>query len=620
MDMNGSVIKKPKLALVYGNLPTIEEIDQFQLLRDSYDIFVIASESVVEFISRSSNYNDLRCVALPDHDENPTYLPGLEKALAGFDLVIVKERLGLYAYQAVKAKWCNKFRLAVWVDNLTPFPGEDLDQFRIIRQELANAADAFIVQSDAAREALILEGVEPTRISFFEPFAVPRVKRSLKGRAKAMQVLGLKDGDFLIGHMGQIEWEEDLLLLLHAAKSAMNSNATLKRRLRIALCGVGSASEEINERATRLGLKGRLIFVAPGRDAYDTMNMACDAFFYSTSAHHDRVEGDPYRLVSAMVNKVPVIASRNPLVEEYIGKHRVDFCPGSIESLASAIEKASEAKSLVNNIANKNASTFDQRFNQDRVQRRMLAAFADIQKRDIRRDYNAIDRAVIEVEACINSGDYLDAVDRIEMLFKTGAVPLYHQANLLRLVGDCFTRLGDSSSAKNSYSKTLELDPFSAKSHIGLGTVALTRNSYDGAVIHFQKAVSLAPNDEMGSFGLGLAFQGLGEINEANKWVVAACRINPLNAPAVFSLVKIAFERNSYEDARNALCRYIEMRPQDLNMVFSLAGLEFKVGNTTAAEMLLAQMLAIDPNDARAHQLLAQVRGRSEAQTGAGSR
>jgi glycosyltransferase involved in cell wall biosynthesis/Tfp pilus assembly protein PilF len=618
--MAGNAIKKPKLALVYGNLPTIEEIDQFQLLKDTYDVFVITSESVAEYISRSSNYNDLRCVALPDHDENPTYLPGLERALAGFDVVIVKERLGLYAYQAVKAKWCNNFRLAVWVDNLTPFPGEDLDQFRIIRQELANAADTFIVQSNAARETLVIEGVEASRITFFEPFATPRVKRSLKGRAKALSVLGLKDGDFLIGHLGQIEWEEDLLLLLHAAKSAMNSNASLKRRLRIALCGVGSASEEINERATKLGLKGRIVFVAPGRDAFDTMYMACDAFFYSTTAHHDRMEGDPYRLVTAMVNKVPVIASRNPIVEEYIGKHRVDFCPGSIESLATAIEKASEAKSLVNNIANKNAATFDQRFNQERVSRRMGAALAEVQKREIRRDYNAIDRAVIEVESCISSGDYLDAVDRIEMLFGTGAVPLYHQANLLRLVGDCFTRLGDSSSAKNAYNKALAIDPFSAKSNIGLGTVALTRNSYDGAVIHFQKAVSLAPNDEMGSFGLGLAFQGLGEINEANKWVTNACRLNPLNAPAVFTLVKLAYERNSYADARQALCRFIEIRPQDLNMVFSLAGLEYKVGNNTAAEMLLAQMLAIDPNDARAHQLLSQVRGGKESQAGAVNR
>lgn len=618
--MASNSLKKARLAIVYGNLPSVEEIDQFQLLNDTYDVFVITSESVADYIARTTTYQDLRCVALPDHDDNPTYLPGLEKALTGFDVVIVKERLGLYAYQAVKAKWRNNFRLAVWVDNLTPFPGDDLDQFRIIRQELANAADAYIVQSNAAREALLLEGVEAARISFFEPFASARVKRNQKGRSKAMQLLGLKDGDYLIGHIGQIEFEEDLMLLLNAAKASMNANAAIKRRLRLAFCGVGSASEELNQRANKLGLGGRLLFVAPGRDAFDAMYMACDALFYSNSPHRDRMEGDPYRLVTAMVNKVPVIASRNPLVEEYIGKHRIDFCPGSVESLAAAIEKAAEAKSLANNIANKNFSSFEQRLNADRVTRRMGAAIADIAKREIRRDYNAIDRAVVEVEVCINNGDYLDAVDRIEMLFSAGSVPQYHQANLLRLVGDCFTRLSDTASAKNAYHKSLTIDPFFAKAHIGLGTVALTKNSYDSAVIHFQKAVSLAPNDEMGSFGLGLAFQGLGELNEANKWVSNACRLNPTNSPAVFSLVKLAYERDSFDDARKALCRYIAEKPQDLNMVYSLAGVEFKTGNTTAAEMLLTQMLAIDPKEVRATQLLAQIRGLDDSKTGSNAR
>ncbi len=616
----GSTIKKIKLALVYGTLPTGEEIEQFQLLKDTHDVVVITSESIVDYISRSTNYSDLRCIALPDHDENPTYLPGLEKALVGFDVVIVKERLGLYAYQAVKAKWCNNFHLAVWVDNLTPFPGEDLDQFRIIRQELANAADCFIVQSNAARETLIIEGIDAKSITFFEPFATARVKRSQKGRAKALQVLGLKEGDYLIGHMGQIEWEEDLVLLLHAAKAAMNANASIKRRLRIAFCGVGSASEELNERATKLGLRGRVIFVAPGRDAFDTMHMACDALFYSSLPHHDRLEGDPYRMVSAMVNRVPIIASRNPIVEEYIGKHRIDFCPGSIGSLGSAIEKAAEAKSLVNNIAAKNAATFEQRFNADRVTRRMTAALAEMVKTEIRRDYNAVDRAVVEVETCINAGDYIEAVDRIEMLFAAKAAPLYHQANLMRMVGDCFTRLGDPASAKGAYNKAIEIDPFLAKAYIGLGTVALTRASFDGAVLHFQKAVGLAPNDEMASFGLGLAFQGLGELTEGNKWISAACRLNPLNSPAVFSIVKIAYERNIFEDARSALCQYIAQRPQDLNMVFSLAGIEFKTGNVTAAEMLLTQMLAIDSTDQRALQLVAQIRGRGEAISSSNSR
>ena len=598
---------KPKLALLYGNLPTVEEIDQFQLLRNTFDVYVIAPESIVDYLARTANFNDLKCLSLPDHDENPTYMPGLERALAGFDVVLVKERLGLYAFQAVKAKWRNNFRLVVWVDNLVPFPGEDMDQFRIIRTELASAADAFLVQSDAAREALLLEGIDDKRISFFEPWIQTKFKRSQKLRAKAAQTLRLKDSDFIIGHLGQIEWEEDLLLLIHAARKAMKDNVVLNRRLKIVLCGIGSFSEEINQRAKQIGMDGRVIFVAPGRDAFDSVILACDALFCSITSSRDRLEGDPYRLITAMAYKIPVIASRSPIVEEYVGKHRIDFCPGSVESLANAIIKASEARALTHNIASKNAATFEQRFNAERVTRRMNDTFNQFLGREIRHDNNVTDRRVMEIEARIANGEYLDAVDLIEGLFATGNVPIYHQANLYRLIGDCFVKLGDGSGGKSAYNKAIELDPFSARSQIGLGTIALTRNSYDVAVIHFQRAVSLAPNDEMGSFGLGLAFEGLNELSEANKWVMSALKINPQNTAAIFTLVKMAYARNSFDDARETLCRYIALNPHDLNMLYSLAGIEFRSGNVIQAEQIARQMVAIDPSDARAKQFVEQI-------------
>ncbi|MCX6118999.1 MAG: glycosyltransferase [Proteobacteria bacterium] len=608
---------KPKLALLYGTLPTVEEIDQFQLMKDQYEVFVIAPESIVDYISRMSHFNDLRCLALPDHDENPTYVPGLERALVGFDIVVVKERLGLYAFQAVKAKWRNGFKLVVWVDNLVPFPGDDMDQFRIIRSELAAAADSFLVQSDAAREALLLEGIDAKRISFVEPWVRVRVKRSHKNRTKALQTLKFKDSDFVVAHLGQIEWEEDLQLLVHAARKAMNDNVLLKRRLKILICGIGSYNEELNVRAQQLGLENRLQFVSPGRDGIDTVLLACDALFCSATSNRDRLEGDPYRLITAMSMKIPVIASRGPIVEEYVGKHRVDFCPGSVESLAAAIVKASEAKALVNNIANKNFATFEQRFGAERVARKMSSYFAAVGAADLRQDFNAVDRRVIEIESRISNGEYVDAVDIIEGLFNTGIVPVYHQANLHRLIGDCFVKLGDMNSGKAAYTKALELDPFSAKAQIGLGTIALTRSSYDVAVIHFQRAVSVALNDEMSCLGLGLAFEGLGELNEANKWVISALRLNPLNTAALFTIVKIAYARNLFTDAREGLCNYISRKPHDTNMLFSLAGLEFKSGNLAQAEQITRQILAFDPNDTRAQQFLSQiVDDQSESQTG----
>ena len=160
----GSKDQKKNLALVIGNVPSVDEIDQFQLIKEDYNITVISSESICGYLTQTTFFRDLRCIACKDNDENTTFLPGLEKALEGQDVVVVKERLGMYAFQAVKAKWRNRFRLICWVDNLTPYPGEDVSQIRTIRQEITAGADAFLVQSKAAAQVLQLEGVEQERI------------------------------------------------------------------------------------------------------------------------------------------------------------------------------------------------------------------------------------------------------------------------------------------------------------------------------------------------------------------------------------------------------------------------------------------------------------------------
>ena len=96
--------EKQKLAIVLGTVPAVDDVDQFRLIKEQYDISVITAQSIVGYLSEMSHFQDLTCLALPDYDENPSYLPGLEKVLGDFDVVVVKGRLGIYAYQCVKAK------------------------------------------------------------------------------------------------------------------------------------------------------------------------------------------------------------------------------------------------------------------------------------------------------------------------------------------------------------------------------------------------------------------------------------------------------------------------------------------------------------------------------------
>jgi tetratricopeptide (TPR) repeat protein len=596
---------RKKLAMVYGNLPTVEEVNQFQLIAQDYDVTLISSESICGYLTQTCSFQGLPCIVLPDYDENPSYIPGLEKALAGFDVVVVKERLGMYAFQTVKAKWRYRFRLVVWVDNATPFPGQDIDHMRTVRSEVVGAADAFLVQSDLVEAALRMEGIPEKKIVRFPVWTAKRGERTGKSRAQALAKMGLADTDFVIGHIGQIEWEESLFELAHALKYMGEMDKSLAQRLKVVFCGIGSFATDFRDRMVQLGLDRMAIYMAPSRDAFEVFYSGVDALFFTPYPSRDRIEGEPYRLIAAAVSGVPVIAPRAPIVEEIMGKHRIDFCSGSFTSLASAIVKVSSAIAIRKDIVKKSQVSLT--FDKDLVANKMKEFFDDICGKNIVITPSSLDHQVHEAESLVSGRQYLAAIDLIESLMKVNEIPLYHRANLLRLVGDSFTKLGDGDSGKNAYLKSIELDPYVAKPYIGLGTVALTKKSYETAVPHFQKAVSLAPDDEMASLGLGLAFQGMGEMMEASRWVLKALQINPDNTAGIFTLVQISHERGRYEEAVQALETYLKNHPTDLNMIYTLAGIKHKMGDSSSAGDLIARILEADPYQERALALRRQI-------------
>jgi len=603
---------KTKLALVLGSVPSVEEVDYFRLLSETYDFNVIASESICGYLAQTSHFHQLTCIALRDHDENPTFLPGLEKVLEQFSIVIVKERLGLYAYQVLKAKWRFQFKLLVWVDNLVAFPAHDVDQMRTIRTEVTNAADCFLVQSNSARIALELEGVTSNRIQMFTPWIQEQNDRSPAGRASARSALGLAESDLVIAYLGQIEWEEGLSDLIAAGKLLINREAGLRNKLRIVICGVGTFSADMRDIIKAMGLEENVVYYAPMRDANRAIQQACDMIYIAPLVSRDRVEGDPYRILAAMVHGIPLLAPRTPMVEEYCGKHRVDFCPGSPVSIAKAVQRVRSMPHVVADIVAKNLSEVSIRFTAEKARNSLLKAMTNYIKTDITQSLSSLDIRVLEIESKVKSKQYLEAVDLIESVFKMDQVPVHHRANLYRLIGDCFAKLGDIDGAKDAYNHGAELDPYSPKVFIGLGTVGLMKGSNDVAVLHLQKAVNLAPDDEMANFGLGLAFQGMGEQKEAARWINKALAINPENTAAIFSIVRIAHETTSYEDAIRAIERYLKLNPNDYNFIYTLGGLYFKTGHFEVCARLMKQIIDADPKDKRASALQKQAKAELE--------
>ena len=419
--------QKQKMAIVFGTLPTIEEIDQFQAIAEQTDLSVISSESVCGFITKSSRFQNLRCLAVPDHDENATYLPGLEKALRDFDIVAIKERTGLYAFQVVKAKARHKFRLVTWVDNLTPFPAEDVEQIRTIRSEVNAATDTFFVQSQAARQTLLVEGIESNRITNVTPWVESHLTRNKKTRAKALEQVGLPEGSIVIAHMGQIEWEEGLLDLINGLKLARDEDPEIARRVRLLFCGIGEFGADLRHALVNHQMDDIVTYVSPDRSGLDAVKQAADFVYLSSVPGRDRVEGDPFRVLTAMTLGIPVIASRSPIVEEYCGKHRIDFCASSPGSISEALQKAVCATALKNNIVSKNRSTVEKQFSQEASKSSFGSFLTALTGSNAAADTMNIEDQIVQAEEYVASKQYLNAIELIESVLKAKKFRIINQ-------------------------------------------------------------------------------------------------------------------------------------------------------------------------------------------------
>ena len=224
-------MKSSKIALIYGMIPSVEEIEQWSLAKEPYKVDIITSASIGEFLKKNIKHILAPVYILPDHDENPTFLPGLESVLKNYDVVIVKGHLGIYAYQAIKAKWRYRFKLLYMMDNLLPFPSEDIKRLKTIRDEVMRHADAFIVQTKSAQKTLNLEGVDDDKIFFISPSILR--KNSLITKQDALQKLGLSITNRVILFSGDVEWEENLHSLLLSMTALFQKNTRFKNILKL---------------------------------------------------------------------------------------------------------------------------------------------------------------------------------------------------------------------------------------------------------------------------------------------------------------------------------------------------------------------------------------------------
>jgi len=199
--------------------------------------------------------------------------------------------------------------------------------------------------------------------------------------------------------------------------------------------------------------------------------------------------------------------------------------------------------------------------------------------------------------------------------------------------GVIYLRKGNLTEAETSFRKVVELNEGFAYAqlnhqlqfaHYQLGQIASQRNDYSVAIDEYRKALAIQASDADARFGLGLAYQKLGQHDEAIKEFSEAVRYVPdftevyaalatsyeakgMEQAARYAQAMIVFVNGDYARAANELAEVVKRQPELAGAQLGL-GLSYEqLGQRDAAIAAFKKVLELRPGDVSAIQGLGRL-------------
>jgi tetratricopeptide (TPR) repeat protein len=577
----------------------------------------------------------LEFVTLESEEENPTFLAGVERYLKNTSFVVAYGEASLASYQALKARSSRRFRMAVWQNAPRPpdalpqsqeFPSNEAPSLktrsRTVRREVLRAADVLVTFDKDSATWAYLEDVSAQRIRRVNRgLNTQRFKGDLaQARRRALRELfGFAAEDFLFLQSGALELESGALDTVFAFKNLLQSHPALASKAKLVFCGTGRAAAQIRQTVVELELDSQVFFLSPAsgdRNRATGNHLASLVSLADVIVHNplNCTNGSPlkaldcnYDVMCALASGITVVSNGSGWVGEWLSRYYRAFSAGSIHAQARLMHESFEKQQKLANLKKAICKAIENEHSLEQAASEVCKVFASLLSAPVVEENQDIKKVLDLIERTVQSKQYSRAIELIQSAFAIEKLGSTEKSQLFRHIGDCFTKLGDLENGLQNYARALELDAYCAKTYIGLGTIALQTKTYHIAVPQFQKAVSLAPHDDMAALGLGLAFEGLGEPNEALKWTARACRLNDESTVALYQLVKLSYDLEEFHPAEEILSCYVARHPNDVNMLFTLGGMAYKGGDSARALALMNDILRLDPMNARAHSLVQQI-------------
>lgn len=178
---------------------------------------------------------------------------------------------------------------------------------------------------------------------------------------------------------------------------------------------------------------------------------------------------------------------------------------------------------------------------------------------------------------------------------------------VLQELGDCYTSVGNYSQAHRCYEKAASLGPDEPGPYVGLGVAALQVAKLEDAEIAFRVACRLDAKCAKAYAGLAMVAQQRQDYPQSFDLYMKSLELDSNNITALLGLFQVSCEMGSFAKVIYYLRVYLQMHPGDTSVMFALAALYLKDGQTEQARSMLQDLLALEPVNQDAVNLLEEV-------------
>ena len=175
-------------------------------------------------------------------------------------------------------------------------------------------------------------------------------------------------------------------------------------------------------------------------------------------------------------------------------------------------------------------------------------------------------------------------------------------------LGLMLAETGQVEKAMIHYQKALRLDPQEPKIHINLGNALARKGRFNEAILQLESAVAINSNDAKAHYNLGAAFESAGQTDKAKAHYLNAIKIQPNHAEAHNNLAALYLNQNQLEKAIIHFKEALAITPENAQIHYNLAIAFYKNKNIDAAILSLQNALKINPDYHQARLVLEKIR------------